>query len=55
MLVSNSAAFCKKTQGSFKNRETSGLLSKLGITILLSNIPLFGDILFLRLKIVILF
>ena len=45
ILVSNCALCRKKENQLIKYQETSRLLSKLGIRIPLSNIPLTGDIL----------
>ena len=42
MLVSNFAICGKKKPSFIKNQEAIGLLSKLGIRTLLSNIPLIG-------------
>ena len=55
MLVSNCAVCGKKKLSFIKNQEASSLLGKLRIRTPLSNIPLFGDILFLKLETVVVF
>ena len=45
MLLSNCVVCSKKKLRFIKNQETSRLLSKLGISIPLSNVPLICDIL----------
>ena len=46
MLLSKCAKFGSKKSRFVENQEAKGLLSNLGITILLSKVPLLGDILF---------
>ena len=46
MLLSKCAICGSKKSGFLKKQEGSGILSNLGLTTLLSKIPLFGDILF---------
>ena len=46
MAVSNCAIYSKKKSNFMKNEETSKLLSNLGITNPLNDIPLICDVLF---------
>ena len=47
MMILSKCAICGGTKSKFINKqEAKGLLSNLGITTLLSKIPLLGDILF---------
>ena len=46
-MILSKCAICGSKKSKFtQKQESKGLLSSLGITILLSNIPLLGDVLF---------
>ena len=47
MMILSKCAICGSRKSKFINKqEAKGLLSKLGIKITLSNVPVLGDILF---------